>query len=650
MKNQLLYEFLKDNKNILYPLLEDKIESIILFLPESDIKEKCLDHIDVIVETSWNCLVEISSNPALEKSEEIVRDEIRKWLESHLHLEDKVFKKKITDCIIESLIEIVEILRFDNNIDRLKIISEKTGRLVAKKAAHEIIAALAKEIPDSEIKDELFSELCEFTDKSIDDISDVEAVQMLVKKQGVKYAAKTANKHIISAIDDVMAQFPDAEGKQEAEKLLKNIVDDMCMKLQQADSFEEAGNIISYAAKNHLKTEAAEMLKKESQKYVSQVTQKAFERLRDNRRGQGNSKYNKRLRDISNDISESLSNNLANNIDDVFSNRKSVSEAVKDFGVVSAKDLAVSQIEIHTSEYVQQGSKKIKNVLHISGKGSRKFNKHIDGAIDSFALCATNNIIANVTDVIAGDKDAGEAIYDTAKNTAVQAGRDIAVKQGEEIVKEALALIEKKAIAKISDEATKKVVSAGINKITNSNAVMQVAGAAVDIGRSFKRYLNGDIDKAQLLDEVVNKSVNACASYFGSSIGFALGGPLGAAAGSMIASVACDCLYTALNGILGESASKKRYEEIHAMCEESKRLLRLQREAFERATEALFARRRTTIKNSFKTMDKALLTNDIESYNMALANIAGEFGREAEIMTFGEFQDFMINSDEDFVL
>ena len=86
------------------------------------------------------------------------------------------------------------------------------------------------------------------------------------------------------------------------------------------------------------------------------------------------------------------------------------------------------------------------------------------------------------------------------------------------------------------------------------------------------------------------------------------------------------------------------------MCEESKRLLRLQREAFERATEALFARRRTTIKNSFKTMDKALLTNDIESYNMALANIAGEFGREAEIMTFGEFQDFMINSDEEFVL
>lgn len=174
MKNQLLYEFLKDNKNILYPLLEDKIESFILFLPESDIKEKCLDHIDVIVETSWNCLVEISSNPALEKSEEIVRDEICKWLESHLHLEDKVFKKKITDCIIESLIE---------------------------------------------IKDDLFSELCEFTDKSIDDISDVEAVQMLVKKQGVKYAAKTANKHIISAIDDVMAQFPDAEGKQEAEKL-----------------------------------------------------------------------------------------------------------------------------------------------------------------------------------------------------------------------------------------------------------------------------------------------------------------------------------------------------------------------------------------------------------------------------------------------
>ena len=33
MKNQLLYEFSKDNKNILYPLLEDKIESFILFLP-----------------------------------------------------------------------------------------------------------------------------------------------------------------------------------------------------------------------------------------------------------------------------------------------------------------------------------------------------------------------------------------------------------------------------------------------------------------------------------------------------------------------------------------------------------------------------------------------------------------------------------------
>lgn len=304
-------------------------------------------------------------------------------------------------------------------------------------------------------------------------------------------------------------------------------------------------------------------------------------------------------------------------------------------------------------DYVAQNAKK-----KVHGKGSRKINKQIDNVARIVSDSLTGHLTDNAVCVINGDKDVGEALKDTALETAKDSARTYMEKHGAELAKEAIETITVKVAQKMGNEATRQLVLRAGSSLANVNTVTAVVGGIYDVARSFKDFLDGRISKTELLRQIGEKGSSACLSSmgatYGGGVGFAVGGPagaaIGAAIGSMAAYVASSLLYgSVLQAFEAEEAARIRAEQTHAFCEAAIERMRAEREEFERQAELLFKERQTAAIEGFKVMESAVLTSDFDKFSAGLNRITVSFGRKLQFTNFKEFDAFM-ESDEDFDL
>lgn len=561
----------------------------------------------------------------------------------------------ICEAYVEQLVpEVVEqLVAGTSNLRPIQELTEAQARKELKAAGIALLfKALEKvneKLPDGKAKALLNNEILDIAQSGWNAFMDKRDWQVIVEEKAKGYAANYAKDFSHEAIDKIRERFPEnqycAAICDDADKLAVEIVD----QLAAGDDFE----YICQRAKNS----AEATLKKQGSRYAKEKLNASIDfaidfmasKAREKGRGKRHSRYNKRIDAVSNIARNSLKDNVNLAVDRLLAG-ESVDEVIEGFATDTAKqmagDMVTQQAAPYVSNIVRQGAKS----AHVSGKGSRKINKHIDALGGEAADSLASNLSNNVIEVISGNKDVGEALKDTAIDTAKETARNYLEKHGAELAKEGIEAITKSVAKQMGNKAAKEAVLAAGAKLANVNAVTAVAGAVIDIGTCFKAYLDGKITKAQLLRQIGEKGSSACISTAWGIAGGMVGGPVGAAIGSMIGYVASSMLYgSVLKAFEDEDAARVRAEQTHAFCEAAIKQMRREREEFERYTQELFNKRDEAARRGFEAMERAVLGNDFDKFSAGLNEIAMSFGKQLQFTTFEEFDAFM-ESDEDFDL
>ena len=215
----------------------------------------------------------------------------------------------------------------------------------------------------------------------------------------------------------------------------------------------------------------------------------------------------------------------------------------------------------------------------------------------------------------------------------------------------------KLAEKKIENEVIRNSSVKVLNKLSDSQTLVGVAGTVYEIGNTFKRLIKGEITKAEFLREIGETGTGAVVSgvyaMFGTTIGTVCAGPLGGIAGSAIGSAvgyfANSLLYgSILRAFEDAELARRRYETMHIFYEYYINEMECQRQEFERKVSQFLSNRQQVINNGLNQFEFALENKDFDSMSSALNSIAQEFGGELQFKTFKEFDDFM--SDRNSVL
>lgn len=382
----------------------------------------------------------------------------------------------------------------------------------------------------------------------------------------------------------------------------------------------------------------------------------AADKMKERGRGKARSYRNRKIQEYSVELKLNLANSLSSNIEDVFAGNKNLTEAVSDVAKTSVKDTATRFLRNEGTTLVQSGMKKATNKLHVSGRGSRTINKHID----NFGSVASGQLVMSAGNhaqrFLNNEEDFSEAAYGMLSDTAVMSVQTYATQEGAMIASEAINALAKNVMKDVGNKQVKTMTAKALAKYASAEAIAGTATTLIAMGGTIKQFVNGEITKAELLTQLGEQGTAVCLAETYGAIGMALGsvgGPLGMAAGAAIGSmagyIASNMMYGALlQAFKDAEAAKANYEKIHAFCEQAIRIRSERRRQFEIATKAFLERRQAVIDNSFATINTAFLANDYEAFGRGLEQIAIEFGGDlGEFKNMDTLKEAM--SDESFV-
>ncbi|MBA4500871.1 lecithin retinol acyltransferase family protein [Marinobacterium marinum] len=192
-----------------------------------------------------------------------------------------------------------------------------------------------------------------------------------------------------------------------------------------------------------------------------------------------------------------------------------------------------------------------------------------------------------------------------------------------------------------------------LKHIGKSNPLSNMAIVIAENARCLRSYINGDIDKRTMLNEISHSAVTSTSMFWYGSLGQAaipipaVGFLLGSAAGFFIG----NSLHQSGHIALGETASvreaKKRRKEIEDLCEELKSEIKKNRENLENYLELHFSERVKEFKDNFNKIDSSIISKNNDDFISALEVINSHFDKALDFKSFDDF-DAMMESEDAF--
>lgn len=291
------------------------------------------------------------------------------------------------------------------------------------------------------------------------------------------------------------------------------------------------------------------------------------------------------------------------------------------------KDQAASE------KYLKKAFKKreLDNVVKTGHKAGMDAAK--SGALIGGGISAIQNVVA----VVKGEKDAGEAVIDTAKDTAGAAV--LSYSTG--------------ALGSTISHTLSYSSNTMLKSLSKTNLPSQIAVAALETGKTMKKFICGEIDGTECMIELGEKGTGMIASSYGAIAGQVLipipvvGGMIGSMVGYAFAS-------SYYNGLVGLMQNRKLAHEerirIEAECKETLEAIRSYRREVEKIAEAYFADHKRVFDTAFGTISQALQTGDADGVIAGANMITEKLGGEVQYKNMKEFDEFMNDEDVDFVL
>ena len=189
-----------------------------------------------------------------------------------------------------------------------------------------------------------------------------------------------------------------------------------------------------------------------------------------------------------------------------------------------------------------------------------------------------------------------------------------------------------------------------LRSIAGTSAPTLAINICLSLGQSIKRYVNDEIDEAELLNEIGEKGAGMLSSSMMAALGqIAIPIPVvGAAIGGMIGYTLSSMFYqSALEAARGVTLSRERLARIKAIETEARSHITQQQALFDEFAAREIPELRQDTERLFKTLSEG--SASINDLAFAINDFASLLGSQLQFQNQTEFDDFM-NSDKPLIL
>jgi len=280
-------------------------------------------------------------------------------------------------------------------------------------------------------------------------------------------------------------------------------------------------------------------------------------------------------------------------------------------------------------------AKDIVRIAHSAGVDAAKTGAVIGGGI---------SLIRNTVSVVRGEKEAAVAMAETV----VSAGKAAVVSYGTAALGSSL----KGAMQNAPDEI--------LRTLSKTNMPTIVVTTALETGKTLKKYIAGEIDGTECLEELGEKGTSMLSSAMFAGQG-ALAGTLlipipgigtviGGLIGGMIGYSFSSAYYRELTGALRDAkAAKEERIRVEAECLEAIIAIREYRNEMERIIADYFDEHAQVFHDAFHQMKITYEIGDIDGFIDSANQITRKLGGSVPFNSFQEFEA-VINSSQPFKL
>ncbi|MCR4459430.1 MULTISPECIES: hypothetical protein [Pseudescherichia] len=258
----------------------------------------------------------------------------------------------------------------------------------------------------------------------------------------------------------------------------------------------------------------------------------------------------------------------------------------------------------------------------------------LEGAKSGAAVGGTISLVVNLFNVAQQKKELGEAIQDVAIDTAKAAALGYGTAFAGSAIKAGLQQSESQLLRAVS----------------STTAPALAVNICLSLGISIKRYVNNEIDEAELLAEVGEKGAGMLSSGMMAALGqIVIPVPVvGAAIGGMIGYTLSSMFYqSALEAARGAALSRERLARISAIEIEARAQIAKEKALLDDFTRREMPQLRQDTECFFKAMSHG--SDNIDDLVFAINDFATLLGKKLQFQTMSEFEDFM-DSDKPLIL
>lgn len=269
--------------------------------------------------------------------------------------------------------------------------------------------------------------------------------------------------------------------------------------------------------------------------------------------------------------------------------------------------------------------KDVTQVAHQAGKEQAKY-----GAIISGSISMIKNMVSCIKGEISGEEAAQNIIVDTGEGAAMSYVTAFA--------------------GSVLKGGMQNAPSTYLRTLSKTNLPAVLITTTCSIGKTLHRYMQGDIDGVECIEELGEKGVGEIGSAMFASIGVAVVpstapfvlGVIGGIAGATFGYAAASAIYQELATTLKNA--KLAHEErllIEKECAEAITMIRNYRKEMDEMVSRYLSENIQIFNNSFSEMDKAILENDSDGFIKGNLEIQKAMGKEVQFTNQNEFDLFM---------
>lgn len=273
-------------------------------------------------------------------------------------------------------------------------------------------------------------------------------------------------------------------------------------------------------------------------------------------------------------------------------------------------------------------AKSIASIAHRAGMEQAKYGASISGAM---------SMVKNIVACAKGEKTPEEAAESVAIDTGKGALTSYTVAFAGTAIKGAM----------------QNSASGYVRSIAKTNLATGLVTTTVSVGKTLHRYMIGEIDGAECIEELGENGVGEIGAAMFSTVGIyaipssapAILSVIGGMAGATFGYAAAVAIYGELSKSLKDA--KLAHEErlrIEQQCAEAIRMIKEYREEMNAMASRYLSEHIEAFDQGFDAMDKAILEKDVDGFISKNAELQSILGKSAQFKNFNEF-DALMQSD-----